>query len=42
MNSLRNLTRPRLNSESDDLAKQTKSKILDDEVKKFVNIKVFS
>ncbi len=38
MNSLRNLTRPRLNSESDDLAKQTKNKILDDEVKKFVNI----
>ena len=35
---MRNLTRPRINSNTDDLSKQTKSKILADETKKFIDI----
>jgi len=38
LNSMRNLTRPRINSNTDDLSKQTKSKILADETKKFIDI----
>jgi len=35
---MRNITRPRINSGTDDLSKKTKSKILGDETKKFSNI----